>query len=272
MSKSNNFSKLFLKNLQIETGATSIMYNSTQNKEFKFNENILAPDFIICDTTPISIKDYINSNPMGPTGPTGPPGNDGQVGPIGPIGNDGPIGPIGNDGPIGPTGPLGNDGPIGPIGPIGNDGPIGPTGPVGNDGPIGPTGPSSSSYGSYHQEISSDAELLNTTTTFVTKTSMTTSTLPNGKYRIGWYYNWRQEVKHSNIIVEIVQGTNNIMMHEEEPHEHKEFQSMPASGFRYITLTEGSYTFDLRFRSSQNNSESYLTNARLELWLVELSP
>lgn len=128
----------------------------------------------------------------------------------------------------------------------------------------------SSPYGTYHQEISNDTETLNDTTTFVTKTSLTTSTIPHGKYRIGWYYNWRQEGKNADIIVEIVQGTDNVMMHQEEPQDRSSNQSISVSGFRYITLTEGSYTFDLRFKSSESGADAYMHNARMELWLIEL--
>lgn len=46
-------------------------------------------------------------------------------------------------------------------------------------------------------------------------------------------------------------------------------QDISVSGFRYINLEKGSYTYNLRFKNSKNDGESYISNSRMEIWRIE---
>jgi len=177
------------------------------------------------------------------------------------------VGPKGDTGATGPTGPSG-----GPVGPTGPTGPIGPTGvgSTGPTGPIGPTGPTgTSTFGSNFQTEISAGESTTTSTSFQQKLRMTTTSLPIGTYRIGWYYEWSFGSQSNDFLGRVqVDNTTTLMEHQQEPKDSNSDQSTPASGFAYITFASATtHDIDLDY-CSNDGSTARIKNAKLEIWRV----
>ena len=128
------------------------------------------------------------------------------------------------------------------------------------------SGTGSSIFGSEFKYVSDETTTLNTTNNFVTKLTLNTGNIPSGVYRIGWYYIWREEEKTS-IECEIRVNGEVIHSHIEEPHERKELQKIPVSGYCIKNLTSTTHTVILRFRSI-DAGDSYISNSRIEFWRI----
>ena len=122
------------------------------------------------------------------------------------------------------------------------------------------------SFNNEHQEASNDIESATTSSTYITKLTMTTPNLPEGKYRIGW----SAEVKNSSnsgctklqthidstIIAESQMGTANT----------EDWQ--PRNGFYYITLSGVNNIYIDYSTGYTSNCTATIRRARLEIWRI----
>lgn len=123
-------------------------------------------------------------------------------------------------------------------------------------------------FGSQFQETSSDSESSTTSTTYQQKVRLTTPSLPSGKYRIGWYYEWRYDDDRSDFRGRVqINDTTTIMEHQQEPKDEGSNQWYPASGFGYVTQS-GILNIDLDYCSDDWGDTSAIRRARLEIWRV----
>ena len=135
------------------------------------------------------------------------------------------------------------------------------------------TGGSSSSplviFGS-QSKFSESIGLSSTTSTgWIQKVRLTTADVPAGTYRISTFYNW----SHNSVSTEFqariqIDDSVTIYEHNEEPGASSTDAYWDASGFHWVSLSDGTHTIDLDFRSDNNGDTASIRNARLEFWRI----
>jgi hypothetical protein len=99
------------------------------------------------------------------------------------------------------------------------------------------------------------------------KLRMNITEIPEGRYRIGWYYEWAQSSQSTDFRARVqLNDTTDLMYHSQEAKDSGTDQSMPICGYAYMNLTEGDHNIDLDFWAEGNTS--YIKNVRLEIWRV----
>lgn len=121
----------------------------------------------------------------------------------------------------------------------------------------------------YFYETSDDTTSTTTSTTYQQKLRLSVTSVPAGKYRVGWYYEWQHRSTSNDYQGRIqLNDTTTIMEQREENQDSGSDQFHVASGFSYVDLTTGSHNFDLDYASSSNGVSTSIRRARLEFWRV----
>lgn len=192
----------------------------------------------------------------------------GNVGDLGETGATGEQGTQGNTGPAGDAGAAGN---TGAGGATGSDGLVGSTGSAGNTGSAGATGEAAvgglAGY-EYHTDL---VERSTTSNDYIEYTTMTTSSLEAGDYRIGWFYLWA--VSHSNRDFHgrvLLDGSDVLLHHKEEPSQGSEAETQRHGlcGFVKRTLGAGVHTIKLEYKRGASPASSTIYEAHFELMKV----
>ncbi len=125
--------------------------------------------------------------------------------------------------------------------------------------------PESPIFGTQFQQTKDDTESSTTSTTFQQKLRMTTTSLPSGSYRIGFYLETRQSNSADAVEWQVeLNDTTILATAEQEPDDPNDLFSY--GGHDYRTLS-GVNTIDIDWRQ-QRGSTAYIRRARLELWRV----
>jgi len=121
-------------------------------------------------------------------------------------------------------------------------------------------------FGSEFQEASSDSESSTTSESYQQKLRLTTSSLPSGTYRIGWYGEIKtgDQDKRGVIRVEL-NNTTTLGEDHTEPDNDNNYWS--RSGFKHISLS-GVNNIDLDFKCDESYMTTYIRRSRLEIWRV----
>lgn len=127
------------------------------------------------------------------------------------------------------------------------------------------TGGGGSVFGSEHHEVSSDTESSTTSTTNQTKATMTTSSLPNGKYRIGWFCELKSSSNKSSVEMETTMGGTVLGTGRVEPKDTNNWEAY--SGHYYDTIS-GVQTIDLNYSREGGNATASIRRARIEIWRI----
>lgn len=123
-------------------------------------------------------------------------------------------------------------------------------------------------YGSEFQQAESESESYHSYTSAQQKLRLTTGDLPSGTYRVGWHYNWSGGSTREDFRARIqINDSTQIMYHSQEPQDSGTDQRIPASGFKYVTLS-GVNNIDLDYWTEDNGETAYIREARLEIWRV----
>jgi hypothetical protein len=106
-------------------------------------------------------------------------------------------------------------------------------------------------------------------TSYQNKISLSTGDVPEGDYRIGWHFEWRISKQNGSFYYRIqLDNTTDIDTGNNSPYNDVNIWN-PVTNFYYVeTLSSGSHTFDLDWRSSAGNSTAYIRAARFEFWRV----
>ncbi len=100
--------------------------------------------------------------------------------------------------------------------------------------------------------------------------------VPEGEYRIAWYYEWAFDATDRNFEARVMLDNTTVLGdHEQEPKESGGSsrqgsgtdQSHPVSGFRKISLN-GQHSFDLDYRTEDDSDEATIYRCRFEFWRV----
>ena len=122
----------------------------------------------------------------------------------------------------------------------------------------------------YYREYAESLGSSNTTsTTFQTKLTLTTSSIPAGKYRIQWTYAYGhgQADRRSEERIYVDSATVLYIVDPEESRGTSFYY--PAAGFADITFgSAGTHTIELQYRCV-NTSSMVIKEARLEIWRID---
>ena len=122
-------------------------------------------------------------------------------------------------------------------------------------------------FGSEFQEVSDESNDSTTSSTYQQKIRMTTSLLPTGKYRVGWFWEWN--VSNSSADAEFrvqlndtTDITNTVIESQDSVNYH------PHSGFYYLDNVSGVQNIDIDYRINSGNGTITIRKARLEIWRI----
>jgi len=105
--------------------------------------------------------------------------------------------------------------------------------------------------------------------------SVTTNASNAGRYRLDWSYAWNHNATNNDFLARIRQdGSTDIMTHRQEPKDSGGSgpggtnQVHRASGFINLTLTTGTFQFDLDYATQTPGIESTIADARLMIYRI----
>jgi hypothetical protein len=121
-------------------------------------------------------------------------------------------------------------------------------------------------FGQNFQSASSEAESSTTATTYQQKLRLNTPDLPDGTYRIGWFYEYRSNTVTRQFYGRVqINDTLTTSLIISEPKDAINYIS--ESGMYYY-VGSGITTIDLDYRISDNADLAFIRRARLEIWRV----
>lgn len=124
-------------------------------------------------------------------------------------------------------------------------------------------------FGTEYQYAESLGESQSNSTTFQTKVTLNTGTIPSGTYRIGWSYNWSLNGTADDFEAQVLEdGATQIMQHLQEPQDAGVDQQHETGGFINRTLTAGSHSYVLQYRTDDAAVAAFIRTAKLEFWRV----
>lgn len=129
--------------------------------------------------------------------------------------------------------------------------------------------------GSEFQVVTSSGVSTTTSTDFQTKASMTTTSLPDGQYRLGVSYGWNHDDTSTDFEARVQVGGSTLgEIHKQEPKDSSgSFESTGTSQRHYTARTfylglSGVNNITLQFRTDDSDDESSIWDAVIELWRV----
>ena len=130
------------------------------------------------------------------------------------------------------------------------------------------TGGGVSVFGSEFHEAEDDSQSSTTEDDYyVQKLELLTSSVPAGKYRIGWSYEIRGSSTGDSVWHRVqYDNSNTIAEGEYEPKDTSNW--LMQSGFKYLDLGSGTHEFDIDFRTTDDDEPVYIRRARLEFWRI----
>lgn len=165
---------------------------------------------------------------------------------------------------VGPIGATGLTGLTGLKGDKGDTGDTGVQGPVGNDGPIGPVGPAGNAGGLEEYHYAESLAITTSSTAWIEKLKLTTSSLVGGYYLISWAYEW--EVNDNMRRIQMRgQVDDSIELFDFTPEVRDDY-FFPGGSFRRLNLAAGVHEIDIDFR--RDNSHGSMRNVVIQLWKV----
>lgn len=109
---------------------------------------------------------------------------------------------------------------------------------------------------------------------WVRKLRLILNNLPQGRYRVGWFYMWRLSSTKYDFEARIqINDNDTLFEHQQEPKDSGKDQRNQESGFKYITLDTGNYNIDFDYKQSYNDDDddddtAYIWDVRIEVWRI----
>lgn len=131
-------------------------------------------------------------------------------------------------------------------------------------------------FGSEYQHAESLGVTTTTSTTFLNKVTLNTTSLPAGDYRIEVSYGWNHNSTQNDFEARVQEDAVNIgEIHKQEPKDSAGTFSTTGSSQRHLahrvyyrTLTAGVRTYTLDFRTDTGGTNSSIWDAGITLWRV----
>jgi hypothetical protein len=123
-------------------------------------------------------------------------------------------------------------------------------------------------FGSWYAWGGEEAETnTNSAYTYVTKATLSVTGIPDGYYRVSWFYEWRRNTASNDFMATvIVDSTTTLMEQREESQDVNTWHI--ESGFGIVQLSSGNHSVVLGYCGDSTGSTSYIRRARLEFWRV----
>lgn len=126
-------------------------------------------------------------------------------------------------------------------------------------------------FGTHYDEASSEGDSSHTgDVDWEEKLTKTFNTLPDGKYRIGFYYEWKYNDASAAWFGGRIQINNVTTPHEiyQEPKDATNWYS--ESGFMHHTVSSGpeNVRVDIDYKTYRSGATAYIRKARVEIWRV----
>lgn len=120
-----------------------------------------------------------------------------------------------------------------------------------------------------YEYVVSLAESQTTSTSYVTKLTLTTSGLPTGNYHLGWSFEWRQSKTNSAFWARIRHNAvDTYWEYTATPYVDVNFWNL-ITNFYFPTLTvTGTHVFTLEYRTASVACVSYIRNTKFEFWRI----
>lgn len=117
-------------------------------------------------------------------------------------------------------------------------------------------------------EAESLAESSTTSVSFVQKVRYTTpSSVPAGRYRVGWSYEWKYDSISNDILVQCqVDDDAGMILLAQNQEPQDSLSWIPVGGFGYVTLGAGTHFADLDYRAGNALYSASIRRARVEFW------
>jgi hypothetical protein len=113
--------------------------------------------------------------------------------------------------------------------------------------------------------VESENESTTTSTSYQTKLTLTTSNLPSGTYRVGWYYELQEDDTSSSVFARVYDESTILAESEIEPQDDDNWYGQ--GGFCYRSIS-GIHNFYIKYRTDNSYECAGIRKARLELWRV----
>lgn len=126
-------------------------------------------------------------------------------------------------------------------------------------------------FGAQFQDAASEGESETSSTSWVQKLRLTTPSIPAGRYRVGWHYEWNYASAANDALVQVQvddDAAKILMEMTQEPPDAGSDQWNNKGGFGYVDLAAGAHTVDLDYRAGNGLYSITIRKARLELWRV----
>ncbi|MFW9871745.1 MAG: hypothetical protein ACFFG0_01500 [Candidatus Thorarchaeota archaeon] len=120
-------------------------------------------------------------------------------------------------------------------------------------------------FGSWYSWVDSISESNTNSTTLISKLQMSLSSIPEGYYRVGWYFEWRRNSTGSDFIGQVlIDSSVDISNMNIESKDSNSWH--PVGGHAVVLLESGSHTIDIMYCGESSGASSYIRNARIEFW------
>jgi len=128
------------------------------------------------------------------------------------------------------------------------------------------SGADSSLFGTNCTETHDDKTSYTTSTSWQEKLTLKVSGIPEGKYRIGWFYEWSLSRSTRCFCGRVrVDDTTTVA----EKYERQSQGLWPSEGgFVYLDLSSGSHFVDIDYKTTRFNETVGIRRARLEFWRI----
>jgi len=122
-------------------------------------------------------------------------------------------------------------------------------------------------FGTYYHSAEELTEQTTTSNSYVNALTTTTGTVPDGKYRIGWSFEYQVSSNKEDFEARVrVDNSTTIAEFNVEPKDQSSY--IPASGFAELEFgSNGTHEIDVDF-ASENNATSRIRKTRVEFWRV----
>jgi hypothetical protein len=122
-------------------------------------------------------------------------------------------------------------------------------------------------FGNQAIETSSEDTSTTTSTTYQQKLRLSISDIPEGKYRIGWFYEWSMSSSNFRFFGRVqLDDSTDLSEIQIRPSESSWEHWHSTSGFKYESLSSGNHTIDIDFKSTHFRKTAGIRRVRLEFW------
>ena len=120
-------------------------------------------------------------------------------------------------------------------------------------------------FGTQFNEVSSEIESQTTNNIYKEKLTMALTSLPSGKYRIGWYFEIKISSASASAKAKVELDDATILMETKDAFKHLGYA--PISGISYQNLSND-HDIDIDFCTDSKGKTATIRRARLEVWRV----